>query len=68
MKRIESSDVEEAKKAVLEAAFGICALPELELLQRLESIYWKGWKAGNEFVTGSLIDDINKHFSEPLDP
>lgn len=61
-------DVASAKKAVLVAAFGICALPEPELFFRLEQLYWEGFKAGKELVAVRMIDSINEQFPDPLDP
>jgi hypothetical protein len=43
------SEIQKAKLVVLQNAFGICSLPEPELYQALEKIYWLGFKAGNEF-------------------
>lgn len=44
------SEIDKAKVAVLQNALGICALSEPELYERLEKIYWLGFKAGSEFV------------------
>jgi hypothetical protein len=46
---MELNEIQKAKIAVLEIALGICALEESELYERLEKLYWMGFKAGNEF-------------------
>lgn len=48
------SEIDKAKFAVLQNAFGINALREPELYERLEKIYWLGFKAGSEFSTGQI--------------
>ena len=40
-----------ARQAVVSAAFGICALDETELFERLESLYWLGAKASLDALT-----------------
>lgn len=42
------SEIDKAKLTVLENALGIKALDEPELYERLEKIYWLGFKAGHE--------------------
>ncbi len=36
----------DAKSACIEAGLGICSLDEAKLLERLEALYWNGFKAG----------------------
>lgn len=43
------SEIDKAKLIVLRYAFGICSLPEQELYETLERIYWLGFKSGHEF-------------------
>lgn len=45
------SEIDKAKLAVIQSAFGICSLSEPELYECLEKLYWLGFKAGHEFVT-----------------
>ena len=48
-------DIEKAKMCVIENSFGIRTLSELDLLNKLEEIYWAGFKAGLE-KSGDFID------------
>ena len=48
------SEIDKAKLAVLQNALGINALSEPELYERLEKIYWLGFKSGSEFSAGQI--------------
>lgn len=53
-------DLMEVKLAVAEAACGINSLSEHELLERLEDLFWKGFKAGVGYgkeAPGSAVVD-----------
>lgn len=60
------NEIQKAKVAVLQNALGICALPEPELYERLEKIYWLGFKAGHEMK--SREEAIKKHKADDIDP
>ena len=47
------NELQKAKLAVLQNAFGICSLPAVELYEVLEKIYWLGFKAGHDFSQGA---------------
>lgn len=53
----------QAKGAVIEAACGICALPEEQLLHRMEELYWKGFTAGKETVE-AILKDVSGELSQ----
>lgn len=42
---IEADDFLKSKKLVIKTGLGICALSESELLEKLETLYWHGYKA-----------------------
>lgn len=52
------NEIQKAKIAVLQNALGICALPESELYERLEKIYWLGFKAGHEMNNPPVKGEI----------
>ena len=53
----------QAKGAVIEAACGICSLPEEQLLHRMEELYWKGFTAGKETVD-AILKDVSGELSQ----
>lgn len=61
------TEIEKAKATVLQNALGICALGELELYQRLEKIYWLGFKASYDreqhvlYATGQELHGLWLH-------
>lgn len=50
------------KLAVIEAACGICSLPEEQLLERLEGLYYQGAEAGSQ-VLKPMVEDLAKELS-----
>ena len=52
------------KAEVIEAALGICALPEKELFQRLEKLYMKGVDAGVTLGVERATAALSKPASE----
>ncbi|MEY2632349.1 MAG: hypothetical protein RIR00_1003 [Pseudomonadota bacterium] len=49
-----------AKVAVIDSALGICALPEYELLKRLEALWVNGFSAAKETYEPILKDLSNE--------
>lgn len=55
--------VMKGKLAVIESACGICALPEDQLLIRLENLYFEGFKAGGE-ATKEILQSVTGELSK----
>lgn len=60
----QSALIKEAKLAVIGHVCGITALPEDELLHRLEELYWEGFKAGNTFGKAQVEPILKSVVSE----
>ena len=58
-----SGIVMKAKMAVIESACGICALPEGELLKRLEELWFQGFNAGKEAIE-PILKDVSGELSQ----
>ena len=58
-----SGIVMKAKLAVIEAACGICALPESELLKRLEGLWFQGFTEGKEAIE-PILKDVSGELSQ----
>jgi hypothetical protein len=61
-------DVMDIKLKVIEAACGITALGEVELLQRLEKLYIDGMKAGVDALRDATMAKANTSRNLPADP
>ncbi|WP_234086782.1 hypothetical protein [Azonexus sp. R2A61] len=59
----QNSIVMKAKLAVIESACGICTLPELELLKRLEELWLQGFSAGKEALE-PILKDVSGELSK----
>jgi hypothetical protein len=51
---INHDDISKAKIEVVASAFGINSLSEDDLFTTLETLYWKGFRAGAEKIAANL--------------
>jgi hypothetical protein len=60
------NEIQKAKLAVLQNAFGLCSLSGPEFYEALEKIYWLGFKAGHEMCARD--EAIKKYKTDDIDP
>jgi len=63
MANVNEALIMDAKAAVISAACGLCAESEEMLLQRLEGLYWAGFKAGSDTMK-SVLKDVSGELSQ----
>lgn len=59
----KQNPVMQGKMAVIEAACGICSLPEDQLLARLEGLYVKGFESGAK-ETKQILESVSNELSK----
>lgn len=64
---MEEQFIVKAKIAAISAGLGLCSLSELELLNRLEKLYFEGFKAGLEVAAQALKIDMSQWRSNSKD-